>query len=171
MAPVIADFRQYSFQTTRVERAGKFLGRSTYWRLYAIENLIRVLIHSVLSGQQGPNWWAQAVDANIQGKAQRFRQTYLQSPWHTNPGTHDIYLVFLSDLNEIIRANSNLFVPLIRDIDQWMARIEQIRIPRNIIGHMNFLNRNDRSRIDIFHTDLLALISQLQNRGLVISIP
>ena|SRR2546426_6634932 len=168
----VTDFRLHAFQLGRVESAGKFLGRSAYWKLYVIENAVRVLIHSVLSAQLGSNWWATAVDTNIKSKAQRFRQAYLQRPWHTDPGSHDIYLIFLSDLNEIVRANSNQFLPSIPDIDQWVAKIEQVRIPRNVVGHMNFLQKIDRDRIDVLYSDILALIAKVKADGkLTLAIP
>lgn len=77
------------------------------------------------------------------------------------PGSHDIYYVDLSDLNEIIRANSHLFLPVIPDIDAWMARIEQIRLPRNIVAHMNWPHATDRKRIDVFFADLQLLAQSL----------
>jgi hypothetical protein len=97
----------------------------------------------------------------LQKKAQRFRSTYTSSPWRSSPGKHDIYFIDLADLNEIIRANSNLFLPLIPDVDQWMARIEQIRLPRNVVAHMNWPNQTDRQRIDVFYNDVRSLAGHL----------
>ena len=97
--------------------------------------------------------------------------SYAQKPWHSTPGKHEIYYTFLGDLNEIIRANSHLFAPAIPDIDQWMARLEQIRLPRNIVGHMNWLTTADRKRVDVLHSDLQALLRQLVTAGVTIQIP
>lgn len=58
-------------------------------------------------------------------------------------------------------ANSNLFLPLIPDIDQWMARIEQIRLPRNVVAHMNWPSQTDRQRIDVFYNDVRSLAAHL----------
>ena len=33
-------------------------------------------------------------------------------------------------------ANSNQFLPVIPDVDQWITRIEGIRLSRNLVGHM-----------------------------------
>lgn len=169
--PQITDFRASPFSVPRVEATGRFVGRGAYWKLYAIENFFRVLIHSVLSAQIGPIWWAAAVDQRTQRDAERFRQSYLRRPWHTSPGSHEIYYTHLSDLNEIIRANSHLFLPLIPDIDQWIARVEQLRLPRNIVGHMNYPSPVDRMRIDVLHSDTRALIMQLEARGLTLVVP
>lgn len=156
--PAAKDFRAVPvFAVKNVHDSGRDVGSRVFWKLYAIENLVRVIVHSVLSAQIGTAWWATAVDPGIQKKAQGFKAKYQSKPWHGNPGSHDIYYIDLADLNEIIRANSNLFLPIVADIDQWMARIEQVRLPRNIVAHMNWPNTTDRQRIDVFHSDLQAL--------------
>ena len=160
--PAASDFRLASaFDLSRVDTSGRNVGRSVYWKLYVIENVMRVIIHSVLSTQLGPKWWSLAVDATLQKKAQRFRSTYTSSPWHSSPGTHEIYYIDLADLNEIVRANSNHFLPIIPDVDQWMARVEQVRLPRNVVAHMNWPNQTDRQRIDVFYKDVRFLAAHL----------
>ena len=169
--PRTVDFRSSAFKIPNVESSGKFVGSTTYWKIYAIENLFRVIIHSVLSVQIDSQWWTTAVHPRIQGQARRFRQDYLRRPWHTSPGSHDIYYTHLGDLNEIIRANSHLFLPLIPDVDRWIALIEQLRLPRNIVGHMNYPNRVDQKRVDVLHSDTRALIGHLEGTGLTLQIP
>lgn len=166
-----ADFRSVKvFELSQIGVSGRDIGRHVYWKLYAIENMVRVIIHSVLSGQIDSNWWAKAAGLTLQKKAQGFREKYLSRPWHSVPGSHDIYYIDLLDLNEIIRANSHLFLPSIPDIDQWMARIEQIRLPRNVVAHMNWPNVTDRKRIDVFYEDLLVLATSLPNLGIKVSL-
>lgn len=96
---------------------------------------------------------------------------YAGKPWHSTPGRHEIYYAFLSDLNKIITAHSHLFVPLVPDIDQWVARIEQVRLPRNVVGHMNWPSAIDRDRIDVFYADIQHLIGHLVAGGVSLSIP
>ena len=158
------DFRTAAaFDSGRVEGSGRDVGRNVYWKLYVIENIMRVIIHSVLSAQIGSNWWSIAVDRSLQKKAMRFRTTYTASPWHSSPGSHEIYYVDLADLNEIMRANSHLFSRIIADVDQWMARIEQIRLPRNVVAHMNWPDQIDRRRIDVFYSDIRTLASHVSS--------
>jgi len=159
--PQIADFRTFVFDTSRVDASGRHLGRRIYWKLYAIENIVRVVVHSVLSAQIGPNWWGVAVDPGIQAQVKGRIADYAQRPWHSTPGRHEIYYVLLSDLNKIMTANSHLFTPHVPHIDQWIARIEQVRLPRNIVGHMNWLSTTDRNRIDVFHADVQQLVGHL----------
>lgn len=169
--PAVADFRGHAFDAAKIDSCGKDVGRKLYWKFYAVENVIRVVVHSVLTAQVGPNWWTVAVDPDTQKQVARFRAQYATQPWHSTPGRHEIYYTFLSDLSEIIRANSHLFRPLIADIDAWIARIEQVRLPRNIVGHMNWLSTTDRKRIDVFYDDLQQLVKQLTGAGFSFLVP
>lgn len=165
------DFRSRPFDISRMDASGKEIGRNVYWRIYAIENLVRVIIHTVLSAQIGPNWWTTAASPSIQHKERVRRARYQNNPWHSSPGGHGLYLVDLSDLTEIIRANRNLFVPVVVDIDAWIARFETIRIPRNIVGHMNWPSSTDRSRISVLHADVHALVGKMSTTGTGFIIP
>lgn len=166
-----ADFRLSPFDPNLVQASGKHVGRNVYWKLYTIENLVRVLINTVLSSQINTSWWSTAVAPTLDAKASHVRSQYTSRPWHSQPGFHNIYFIFLPDLNEIIRANSHLFLPIVPDIDQWIARFEQVRIPRNIVGHMNWPSNIDQKRIDVLHSDLLALIDQIAHAGISMAIP
>jgi hypothetical protein len=170
--PKVADFRSVAFDITRVDAAGKDVGRNVYWKLYAIENLVRVVVQSVLSAMLGPNWWNIAVDPAIRKKISERMKDYEKVPWHSTPGKHELYYALLSDLNRLIAANSHIFKQqYIPDIDQWVARIEQVRMPRNVVGHMNWLTATDRKRIDVFYDDIQKLIVGLRNAGLVLNYP
>jgi hypothetical protein len=169
--PTIVDYRTLAFTTTRVGDSGRYIGRAAYWKLYVIENVVRIVIHSVLSAQIGANWWTVAVDPDTLRTVQRVRRSYTRRPWHTIPGKHDLYFVFLPDLIKIMQGNSHLFLPTIPDIDQWIVRLEQIRIPRNIVGHMNWLNSIDKSLIDTTYVDFKSLMKRLSASRLTITIP
>jgi len=157
----VRDFRQFAFQPSRITRCGRNVGAEVYWKLYAIENTIRIVLHSVLSAQLNPNWWSVAVDPRIVGNAQRFRRSYVANPHNASPGTHDIHLIFLSDLTEIMRANSHLISPVVPTTNQWIVTLEGIRLPRNLVGHMNFPNAYDRNAIDAAYTQLPTLVAHL----------
>lgn len=169
--PVVRDFRSYPYSLPRIERCGRYIGRHSYWRLYAIENILRIVINSVLLLQIGPTWWNSAVDPKTISYASKRRKGYARHPQHTSPGIHDIHYIYLSDLNSIMRANSNFFLPVIPNIDAWMVRIEGIRTPRNLIGHMNFPHLNDRQRIDSLHRDITTLVPLLSQAGVTIEVP
>ena len=168
---VARDFRLSPFDYRTVGNSGKLIGRQTYWKLYCIENIFRVIIHTVLSVQIPPDWWIIAVDKEIQKKAKRFQDNYLKKSWHGKPGKHGIYYIDLVDLNEIIRANANLFIPVIPDLDKWMLGIEELRLPRNVVAHMNFPSETDAKRIDVFYDDCVTLINLVQAKIRPLQIP
>ena len=169
--PVVRDFRPHSFQARRVDRCGKNIGGELYWKLYALENTIRVVINSVLLVQIGQQWWMTAVAPDVRREAQRRRNRAEARPQHANPGNHDVYLVGLFELIEILRANSHLFLPVIPEIDQWLVTLERVRPSRNLVGHMNFPNAYDRNSIDGAYNQLPNLVARLGGQNIPIAIP
>jgi hypothetical protein len=168
--PAIADFRLLPFDFGTVTNCGRFIARRSYWRLYLTENLFRIIIHSVLLVQISPDWWRYAVDPTVQNKAYRYAQNYRRKSWFGKVGKHGIYYIDLKDLGEIMRANSNLFLPIIPDIDDWILGIETIRLPRNLVAHMNFIDSVDTIGIDAFYRKCKKLIPRVQAR-VVLTIP
>lgn len=169
--PTATDFRSQIWDPSRVDASGKYMGRQVYWKLYSIENLARVLIHSILSAQVGANWWDLCVDPGIRNSIMHFQADYQGKPWHGSPGRHQLYYAHLTHLGKIMLTNSHLLQPLVPDIDQWIVRVEQVRLPRNIAAHMNWLDSNDRKRIDVFHADIKALLAQVAANGLQLLVP
>jgi hypothetical protein len=121
--------------------------------------------------QLGANWWSLAVDPDTVSKAARFRAHYAARPTNASPGVQDIHLIFLSDLTEILRVNSHQFLPVVVDTNSWIATLEAIRVPRNLVGHMNFPNAFDKAAIDLAYSKLPSLMHQLTTSGVPILIP
>jgi len=169
--PRIVDYRTLPFEAAKVSDSGRYIGESAYWRLYAIENLFRVVVHSILYVQIDPDWWSYVIDGGKNKEVQKFKQRYLNQPDGTLPGSHDIYYLYLSDLNKIITSQRHLFIDLIPDIDQWIINLEQIHLPRNIIGHMNWPNITDRRKIDRTYRETRVLMRRLTNSGIRIIVP
>lgn len=165
------DFRSHSFDTGRVEKTAKSVGRGPFAQLYAAENVLRVVINSVMLVQSGPNWWLTGVDQRLQAQATRFAGRHAARPWYSTPGSHGLYYLFMSDLAEIMRANGHLFLPLVPDVDVWILKIEDVRLPRNVVCHMNFPTKVDQQRIRVFYSDIRRLASQLASGGLVLKVP
>lgn len=160
----LTDFRSGPFAVARVESCGRDVGRRSYWKLYAIENLLRVVIHSVLTAQVGSHWWT-LVDPDLQNAVAGKMILYGKKPQHSTPGKHEIYYTYLSDLNKLIADHRHLFIVHIADIDQWIGRIELIRTPRNIVGHMNWPHAADRDRIDDFYDEFQTVVKALGRLG------
>ncbi len=161
----VTDFRNAPLSLARIDSCGRDVGRRSYWKLYAIENLLRIVIHSVLTVEIKPGWWEVAADKTLRGMVEDFKALYAANPQHSKPGKHEIYYTFLSDLNKIIVAHRHLFILHIPDIDAWVTRVELIRLPRNIVGHMNWPNAADRELIDDLHDDLQTLVRSLARTG------
>lgn len=159
------DFRAFAFDAARVKASGAAVGRRSYSKLFAVENLVRILIHSILSAQRKLDWWDEAVDGDRRRKAEGFRSRYASKPWHGKPGVHGLYYLGLEDLNEVIRANAHQFRAIIPEIDHLMTQIELIREPRNIVCHMNWPTPTDASRIDVLLNDVEAHMARLQAAG------
>lgn len=169
--PVVRDFRNATFSPARIDRCGRYIGKKLYWKLYAIENTVRVVINSVLTLQLGNNWWGLAVDPRIVSKATNIRASYVARPRNAHPGVQDIHLIFLTDLTNILRDNSHQFLPVVTDTNNWIAMLEAIRVPRNLVGHMNFPNAYDKAAIDLAYSRLPSLMGQLATNGVPILIP
>jgi hypothetical protein len=166
------DFRGFGFSRSRVDDCGRYLGHHSYWKLYSIENYLRVVLHSVLSAQISRNWFDVAVDPETKKSIVRRKKDYLKTGVHTSPGKHDIYYIYLSDLAKIMATTRHLLITVISDVDLWIAKIEGVRIPRNLVGHMNFPNVADRKRIDVLHEELGTLVQKLERTAnLTVHIP
>jgi hypothetical protein len=173
------DYRTLPFHVTRVGDSGRYIGRAIYWKLYAIENLVRVIVNSVLGDEFGySEWWDNAARAVVIGgrktlgqRVAEIRADYARHAISSNPGTHDIYYVLLPDLTKIIASNSDFFRDRKIEIDEWIVRLEDIRLRRNMIGHMNWLDDPDKNEIDRTYTDLKKLLKRIELSGLPIAIP
>lgn len=155
------DYRISQFDLSVLVTYGKTIGKKYYWKIYASENIIRVLIHSVLCVQVGLDWWDHVVDPEIKRDARRIRGGYLNRIPQRNPGDHDIYCTYLSGLERILFNNKGYFRPLIPEIDQIIVHLNRIRLPRNLTGHMNILDTNDRRSITLFFKLCQKIIKKL----------
>ena len=172
MAVRVSDFRRHNYKQARIRSAGKYVGNDVFWQLYEIENSFRIIAHSILLSQIGTNWWDIAVDARVRGDVERAQKKYANKPWLSTQNVHNIYFVLLSDLTEIFRANSHLFLSTIPDIDDWIARLESVRPPRNLVAHMNFPLAYARKRIATTHRETYELLDSLSsNRAITLEIP
>jgi hypothetical protein len=169
--PPVPDFRTLAFGLSPIDASGMALGRTEYRKLYAIENLLRVVIHSVLTVQIGPRWWDFAVGRKLRQKVEEVQADYVSAFGRAPAGRHALYYTFLLDLNKIITATSNQFTPIIPDIDKWMVRIERLRLPRNIVGHVNWPSPADRRLIQETYADVKTLVGEVTRAGVPMLIP
>ena len=177
MPAAVEDFRKFSYSTARLYASGKYLGKNTYWKIYFLENVLRLIIHTVLAAQyyKDKEWWEDLAGEGAKNSYKRNRKRYLtqDAKLFSIPGKHPLYYIDIKDLNEIIRANRPLFAPVVSDklLDSLIVKIEEIRIPRNIVAHMNFPTKTDKNRIDLFFDDLNIIVEIVLEKTKKILIP
>jgi hypothetical protein len=158
----MVDYRNFNWNTALLIRYGKTLGKDHYWKVYVLENIIRVIIHSVLAIQVGPDWWDRVVDPRICGTAASIRNNYLTQTPSRNPGRHDIYCTYLPNLGRILFDNKGYFYPLLPEVEKVIIGLERIRLPRNLIGHMNVLTGIDKRSITNFYKLSILMAKKLE---------
>lgn len=143
----VASFRDASFNLVVLRSYAGVMGKNYYTKLYISENILRAVIHSVLSVQVGRDWWNQVVDKGIHGTANVVRNRYMTAPTPRSPGRHDIYCVYLSNLGKILFDAKGYFYHLFPQIERVVISVERVLLPRNLIGHMHVLTANDKRSI------------------------
>jgi hypothetical protein len=117
------------------------------------------------------DWWERAVDQETRKTVEWFRKQYSKQMWRSNPGKHGLYYVSLGDLNEIMRVHANLLSKVIPEIDEWLIRIDKLRIPRNTVAHMNYPVRADLDLIDELYELSRGLVPMLEKKKIKPVIP
>jgi hypothetical protein len=167
------DFRQFPFALSPIQDCGRYNGRISYWRLYAIENALRIIAHSVLITQYPRDWVSQTVSRKKYGEIEFRKADYRSQPAVSSPGAHDVYYLSLSDLTKIVANHADLFkraIPYL-DIDNWIVRLERVRLPRNLVAHMNWPNANDRVEIETAYREMRSLNRLLMSSGFALQVP
>lgn len=164
--PTTEDFRTHpSFALAGVASSGRAIGTKAYWRLYLVENIFRVIIHSILTAQYAHgDWWKEAVDPGRQTKAEVRKARYKALSWKSTEGEHGIYYLDISDLVEIMRVASDYLSPLM-DVDEWIIRLEEMRLPRNVVAHMNFPTQDDQDYYNKLYKDACSLMKNLEKNS------
>lgn len=158
----MADYRNFNWNIAGLTSYGKKLGKDYYWKIYVLENTIRVIIHSVLAIQVGPDWWDKVVDPGIRGNALTIRNKYLTQAPQRSPGRHDIYCTYLPSLGRILFDNKGYFYPLLPEVEKFIIGLERIRLSRNLIGHMNVLTGVDKRSITNFYKFSILMAKKLE---------
>lgn len=165
------DFRRCVFSAGHVRTSAHRIGDTLYWRLYFSENVTRVIVHSVLTAQLGPAWWATAVSTNTTSSIQSMLNSYAANQRHAIPGTHAIYFLFLPQLSLIVRSHINLFLQVIPTAQDWSVSLDRVKVPRNLVGHMNWPNAYDRRMIENVYSQTLDALASTQTSAVAVSIP
>lgn len=154
------DFRYKPFSDVSIIiDSGKYAGNRFYYKLFVIENLIRIIINTIMINDYPlRDWWAHAVDGGI------------KKSWHRRSRHHGIYHVFLKDLNTIIINNRIFIETYISDLDDLILTIENFNDTRRKIAHTKYLNTVDLNQLDKLYNLTKRLTIELSSH-LTIVIP
>ncbi len=119
-----------------------------YPLLYVFENSLRELIKRVMKSRYGDDWWDKEFNTgkfkNMKQKVSGRMRTEVKNSWHQKRGAHPIEYTDISDLENIIRAKQNLFIPdMITDLDWFAQFMKELYPSRNVICHMNPLESDN----------------------------
>lgn len=122
--------------------------------LYVLENSIRELIMRVMKNRFGYDWWGTQLTT---GKLKNVHQTAAgrmlsekRHSWHQKRGAHPIDYADISDLETIISAKQEYFVPAIIPDLQWFQNFMKELYPsRNVVCHMNPLDEHNVSDVQL----------------------
>jgi len=171
--PPPADFRQVGHSFPPIQQCGRYNGRISYWRLFAIENVIRIIAHTLLITQYPREWVSSTISKDKYAYLEHRKASYRSQPAGSTPGPHDVYYLSLSDLTKIVANHADLFrltMPYV-DVDSWIARLERVHLPRNLVAHMNWPNDNDRAEIERLYRETRSLHRLLQRNGFPFQVP
>ena len=127
-----------------------------------LENVFRILINSILTVSQGPDWWQLAVKDDPERRRAISRPIFKKA-WRSNSIKHGLYCVGLSDLSEIMRANAD-FIREVIPVDDWLINIEALEYQK-YVAHMNYPNVTDLDLIEKLYNLSRHSIPKLSMKG------
>jgi len=134
-----------------------------YYTLWIFENSLRKFIIDTMESNYGLNWWSSHVSPQTQSRSSDRKSKEKANRWHSNRGAHEIFYVDISDYKGIITKNWSVFEPYFSGLSrpqEWILnRIDEITLSRNIVAHMNPLEKDDIERIKLYLRDWLKQIS------------
>ena len=113
--------------------------------LYVVENSMREVIKRVMAKQCGNDWWNTEMTTsrlkNVHGEVASRMTTEKKNSWHQKRGAHPIDYTDIGDLETIILAKQQHFIPdIIGDRDWFVHFMKELKPSRNVVCHMNPLD-------------------------------
>jgi len=135
---------------------------AVYPMLYAFENSVREFVDGHLTEKLGKDWFG---DSKVVGKktrdtVERNKAAEGRHRYHSRRSARPIYYTNIDDLGSIMMSEKGwaVFKPMFPS-DKWVpALIEKIEASRNVVAHMNPLQKKDIDRIRMNFEDWLAQI-------------
>lgn len=133
-----------------------------YPMLYAFENSVREFVDGHLTAELGKDWWgdSKVVSGSVRKTVERNKAAEGQHRYHSRRNARPIYYTNIDDLGTITMSEKGwpVFKPLFPS-DRWLpALIEKIETSRNVVAHMNPLQKKDIDRIRLNFEDWLEQV-------------
>jgi hypothetical protein len=124
---------------------------AVYPMLYAFENSVREFIDGHLTDRLGKDWFddPKVVSKGIRTTVARNKAAEGQHRYHSRRNARPIYYSNIDDLGSIMQSEKGWTVfKKIFPSDKWVpSLIEKIEASRNVVAHMNPLQKRDIDRI------------------------
>jgi hypothetical protein len=133
-----------------------------YPMLYAFENSLREFVDGHLTAAMGKDWWdnPKVVSTGIRQTVERNKVAEGKNRYHSTRNARPIYYTNIGDLATITMSERGWkvfkhFFPS----DKWLpGLVEKIEASRNVVAHMNPLQKRDIDRIRLNFEDWLGQI-------------
>jgi hypothetical protein len=125
-----------------------------YPLLYVVENSMREVIKRVMAKQCGEDWWNTEMTTsklkNVHDTVAGRMTTEKKNSWHQKRGAHPIDYTDVGDLEAIIVAKHQHFIPdIIGDKDWFIQFMKELKPSRNVVCHMNPLDSHNTADIKL----------------------
>jgi hypothetical protein len=150
----VSTIKPYPLISISANRQAIVMGAEVYPLMFQLENSIRLLIERVLS-KSGNDWWIKRVPQDVQSNVQRTMNKEKRYTYRSQRSNDPLYYANFDDLKKIIIEPSNRvdFQGIIKDIEWFKVKMDEVYMARNNLAHCVPLSKDDISRILLFHSD------------------
>jgi hypothetical protein len=154
-----------SLSTKHVTDAEKMAGTS-YPVLYVFENSVREFIDGHLTAAYGKDWFNddKLVSKGVRQTVDRNRHAEATARYHSQRNARSVYYTNLDHLSSIVRSERGwkVFKSLFPR-DTWFPElVSRFEVSRNVVAHMNPLNKTDIRRLE---DGLVEWLKQIQGQA------
>jgi hypothetical protein len=140
------------------QREAVEMATKVYPLLYAFENSVREFIDGHLTATYGPEWWDEPklVSTDVRRTVEISRKAEAENRTHSARNARPIYYTTFGDLVAIVLSEKGAKVfkrPLFPRPTWFPELVKASEHTRNIVAHMNPLERQDLQRLEVDFRD------------------
>ncbi len=139
-------------------RASSLQMQHHYRILYVIENIVRDLIISRFTEEDGTEWFDNRASAEMKRKYEQRKTTEEKNQWHSGRNRHPIYYMDFSDLARLIINHWAVFQDLLPSQSWVQSRLDEAERTRNVIAHTNLLPSEEGTRLEMYLRDWIRQV-------------